>query len=150
MKKYVKQFDDFSCGPIAIINVLKFLGMPTNLKQLTKYKKACKTTSYHGTFEDDLNEALHRLIGKYAKVNQLEKKKFTTTRKMLRKGCCAVFLCPTYEGYHIELLFQKDRYTLFEINNGMGLPKIMEMSYEELKHLLTLDSEIWIIEPKKS
>jgi hypothetical protein len=42
--KYAKQRDRFSCSPIAIINMMKWLGVPCSVDEyLPMFKEACKT-----------------------------------------------------------------------------------------------------------
>ena len=44
MPVYVKQKDSHSCGPISIINALKWLGIKATLDLLPKLKEKCKTS----------------------------------------------------------------------------------------------------------
>lgn len=39
--RYVKQNDDYSCGPIAIINALKWIGRKASYGSLKRIQKAC-------------------------------------------------------------------------------------------------------------
>ena len=48
--KYAKQRDRFSCSPIAIINMMKWLGVPCSVDEyLPMFKEACKTKIKIGT-----------------------------------------------------------------------------------------------------
>jgi hypothetical protein len=57
--KYLRQRDDFSCGPIALMNVLKWAGYNITYKDHTRFVKMCKC-SKTGTFSDAFDDALRR------------------------------------------------------------------------------------------
>ena len=70
MTRYVRQLDEFRCGPIAILNVLKwagykmFWGQPVDQKLArTTLTYLCKTDDRSGTDDYDLQTALG-FIGK--------------------------------------------------------------------------------------
>jgi peptidase C39-like protein len=50
--KYIKQPDNYSCGPTAVINILKWLGKSASLADLPKIKRLCGTdiTGTHDTY----------------------------------------------------------------------------------------------------
>lgn len=64
MPRYVKQKDDSSCGPIAVINTLKWLGFNISYRWLDDVRDICKWTR-DGTSDLDLEKAL-----KYFKVKK--------------------------------------------------------------------------------
>jgi hypothetical protein len=59
--RFVNQRDDFSCGTIALLNALKWLGKDvTYRKDFNRIKCLCKTTT-KGTFISDIYSALRAL-----------------------------------------------------------------------------------------
>lgn len=62
--KYVKQPDGYSCGPVAIINVLKWLGRPATLADLPKIQRRCRTDK-SGTHDTYLTLGLVKSIKGY-------------------------------------------------------------------------------------
>lgn len=56
---YIKQTDDFSCGPVAIFNVLVALGVNADLN---KIKARCKATYDDGTLYNFLSSSLARSL----------------------------------------------------------------------------------------
>ena len=43
--KYVKQRDQYTCGPVALLNLDKWRGLSPTYKDLPRYKRLCKTDS---------------------------------------------------------------------------------------------------------
>jgi len=56
--RYIRQRDQFSCGPVAVINTLKFLGCNVTYKSLPLVQRLCKCKSPDGTNPEDLEQAL--------------------------------------------------------------------------------------------
>ena len=63
MPRYVRQYDRYSCGPVAIINALKWCGRSYSLKNdLRKFQHACRCGYMHGTRMSDLDWVLRKFI----------------------------------------------------------------------------------------
>jgi len=62
MTRYIRQQDEYSCGPHAIINAMKWLGMPATAADLPRLKEECHTTVGGGTWPKDLNIAIRKNI----------------------------------------------------------------------------------------
>lgn len=60
MKKvrYCKQYDDWSCGPIAVLNILKWAGYPHTTKHLPHLKRKLKHITGEGTYVYMMTEVL--------------------------------------------------------------------------------------------
>lgn len=56
--RYVSQRDSYSCGPIAIINTLKFLGINITYKALPYIRMLCNCKINYGTDEEDIENVL--------------------------------------------------------------------------------------------
>lgn len=56
--RYLNQRDGYSCGPIAIINVLKWLGHRATEDQLPYFRNLCSTSIKDGTSAEDISSAL--------------------------------------------------------------------------------------------
>lgn len=64
MPRYVKQKDNFNCGPVAVINTLKWLGFNISYDWLSDVRDACQCTR-NGTSDLDFEKAL-----KYFKIKK--------------------------------------------------------------------------------
>jgi uncharacterized protein YehS (DUF1456 family) len=60
MTRYVQQRDNTSCGPIAIINALKWANVKVTYKDLDKYVKKCRSHLKLGTWPRHLIGVLSR------------------------------------------------------------------------------------------
>lgn len=62
MIRYCKQQDNFSCGPVAIINAMKWRGMKASMDtHLGVLKKLCGTDK-NGTYPDDMGRVLKKFV----------------------------------------------------------------------------------------
>jgi hypothetical protein len=60
--RWIRQKDEYSCGPIAVANVLKWAGVPTSWKRSKRsLQKLCRTNKDLGTNENDMEAALRKL-----------------------------------------------------------------------------------------
>lgn len=62
MPKYTRQHDQFNCGPVALLNALKWAGYPYTLKDLPRLSRLCKCKpgDLGGTLTCDFDRALRR------------------------------------------------------------------------------------------
>jgi len=66
MRRYARQTDDYSCGPTAIINALKWSGFDMTLQLLPFFQHSCRTIDpvyfddwdKNGTFDSDFDRVL--------------------------------------------------------------------------------------------
>jgi len=59
MPRFVVQRDDFRCGPIAVLNALKWYGLPaTKKKHLRLLTEACDCHREFGTYWADMHRAI--------------------------------------------------------------------------------------------
>jgi len=64
MTRYIRQRDEYSCGPVAIVNAMKWLGFHTTAADLPRLKEECYTEVGSGTWPPDLNRAICRNISR--------------------------------------------------------------------------------------
>jgi hypothetical protein len=97
MPRYVKQRDEFRCGPVAIVNVLKWMGCDATAKLIPGLCKELRVTKDYGTSESDLERALARRgKGKFS----IRKDTHTSLKKIearIREGM-AVLLIYSHNG----------------------------------------------------
>ncbi len=62
--RYVKQRDHYSCGPVAIMNVLKWVGVRFNYQERIKVlQEACDCVPTRGTRHAAFDRALRHVVG---------------------------------------------------------------------------------------
>ena len=60
MTRFCKQRDEYSCGPVAILNLYKWIGVDYKYSDLPWLQLMCGTNK-DGTFDKDFNSALRYL-----------------------------------------------------------------------------------------
>jgi len=70
MTRYLKQRNDFSCGPTTIINAMRWLGIKTSRNDLRLITKECKT-SKDGTWPEDFERVLEKYIPRNMYIDDL-------------------------------------------------------------------------------
>ena len=58
MPRFIKQYDDYNCGPVAIVNALKWAGVKATHAHVKKFNCICKTTEDMGTTISAIHKAL--------------------------------------------------------------------------------------------
>lgn len=67
--RWVRQRDHYSCGPVAVLNILKWMGHPWTYKMLPALQVVCKCDVDVGTGRQNIERAMAKLgINKKRKV----------------------------------------------------------------------------------
>lgn len=122
--RYIKQRDDTSCGPVAIINVLKWLGCKVTYKYLDMARFLCKwydgSTGESGTTDRGLRHALNIL-----KIHAIHKssKSLKILDRHIEKGGIAIVEyvipgCSIEKGWHFALCVGKENDSYIIVNDG--------------------------------
>jgi len=81
MIRYTKQFDESSCGPISVINAIKWVGVSINRKSNLSYFRKIAKCDKHGTAHWDLD----LLLSVKAKPHLNIKKYIFVTWSLIKK-----------------------------------------------------------------
>jgi hypothetical protein len=143
--RYSKQYDYYSCGPIALLNALKWAGCNYSVKKdLDRIKKECKLQD-DGVFVNDF----HSAVKKESKDIFIYKRytKFTTDKMikhLLKGGSILLNYRFVYEDYgeeirHYTFIPQVKRNKFIAINNNIVNNKIKTVgtiSYDRMKKMI--------------
>lgn len=97
MPRYVRQRDRFRCGPVAILNALKWAGSDATARLLPKLSRETKCDPhYPGTWKEDLAVILRKRGKKYFSIRQDSRSSLKKIEECLRDGGSVLlcFLCP--------------------------------------------------------
>ncbi|MCI0527014.1 MAG: hypothetical protein L0Y56_06105 [Nitrospira sp.] len=86
MPRYTKQRDRYSCGPIAIINALRWAGEPASYERLSRLQALCDTKPGEGTMHSPFDRALRMMSGSVFSVQRVYRPKLRAMERHLRKG----------------------------------------------------------------
>lgn len=92
--RYVKQRDHYSCGPVAIMNILKWVGVKFNYRdRIEVLQEACKCSPPRGTKHAAFDKAL-RLVAELLPVDicvrRVHRPKLCQIEEHLRSGGAVV------------------------------------------------------------
>jgi hypothetical protein len=91
MRRYLRQRDHYSCGPVALINYHKWLGLPATGRQLKRYQRICKCRRPNGTHPHGFSTAVgktHHFVS------------YQNFKKYLQCGGCAIINAKVPSGRH--------------------------------------------------
>ena len=156
MVKYLKQRNSFSCGPIAIINAYKWLGLKYSYKNLKELEKELDCDS-SGTSHESIHLAL---LFKFNKVNRYQKPlnidKIISNFENKNNAMVLSFAYQEFDQINMHVCFvseYKDK--KFYIHNYSKLKAHYWISEQELSDLVNLSitepdgsryPNIWLIE----
>ena len=125
MVRFVKQRDRFRCGPVAILNALKFFGKKCTYSDLKKISVSCHCWGPGGTKESRLDEALRRLGKKYFRVRRTYNYSFDKIDEALRKNKLVIvdYVCVDENKKlrgHYSVLVRDKFYNYYAVNNYKG------------------------------
>ena len=143
--RYSKQYDYFSCGPIALLNAFKWAGCDYSLKKdLKRIKRACKL-EHDGVLVSDFHMALKKESKNILKYKRYIKFSVDDMISHLNKGGAIVlnyrFVLEDYgrEIRHFTLITGIKRNKFIVINNNIVKNKIKTIgtiSYEKMKKMI--------------
>lgn len=144
MPRYLKQYDDYSCGPTAILNALKWAGRSVAYR--THYKRAakgCRVTEGdykdRGTLSIDFDRTIRMLGKKYFSVRKVRSCTIQQLADHLENGGAAVLAHLEEDLYagqksiegHFSFWFASDGLTFTGANDG-GPGATITRSREEI------------------
>lgn len=114
--RFCKQKDHFSCGPIGIINALKFQGKQVSYKDLAYISKHVKCVSPNGTLVPDMHKFIKQFDMEYIAnihIKQID--------DILKVGD-AVLLCHigSHPNKHYSLIIDKREMDYYAVNYFFG------------------------------
>lgn len=141
--RYIKQRDDYSCGPVALINILKWLGRKCTYTDLAMVKRLCNCNQ-NGTNSHNMENALRVLGIKGKHVSNLN---LLEAVKHLEEGIILLdaFISEdedNIENYHYFLCVDYDDYHFHVINENYGETNTC-LTWREFEDYL--DCEAWLI-----
>lgn len=139
--RFVKQKDQYSCGPIAIMNALKWAGLPATYRtHFHKIRSLCKTTMSWGTTPDNMTMALL----KHSKYLNFTTKSLVTLKeieKHLDAGGAVILEYwfkdeKDYDGHYV-FIFREHGHDFMAVNAMLGSPAAQPCPRELLKSMLS-------------
>lgn len=136
MTKYVKQYDDYSCGPIAIFNILKWCD---ERPQYRLIKQICNPDVHLGTVHANFCKALQHFLPQHVSVRYLIQPDVDVVVQHLMVGgvaiVCEHWTADDVEGEHYYCVAaSKDTDSFVVINRDNKAKKLF--NYDELKNSL--------------
>lgn len=149
---YLKQLDDYSCGPIALLNTLIWSGCKNiSHKDLVEAEERCNTDK-DGTYDSDLNSALRSLQFNYSVVKP-RNVNFKRMQDHLKLGGAIIGAYKETGGlkeWHYSLFISHPKmkdvaWNVVNYSNGYTCTEMLDMPslwmYERLDK-----SAIWLLE----
>ena len=143
--RYSKQYNYFSCGPIALLNALKWAGCNYSLKNdLKRIKKLCKLDN-DGVLVSDFHSALKKESKNILKYKRYIKFSINNMISHLNNGGSIIlnyrFVFEDYgeEIRHFTLITSIRRNKFIAINNNIVNNKIKTtgtISYDKMKEMI--------------
>lgn len=125
MVRFVKQRDRFRCGPVAILNALKFFGKKCDYSYLKRISNSCHCWGKDGTKSGKFDKALRRLGKRFFRVRRTYNCSFDKIDGALRKNKLVIVNYTwiderkTPHG-HYTVLVRDESYNYYAINNYRG------------------------------
>jgi hypothetical protein len=166
MPRYLKQYDDYSCGPTAILNALKWAGASvsyrSHYKRVAKYCKVAEgDLKDRGTLSPDLDRTLRTLGRRYLTVRKVRSCTIQQLADHLQNGGAAILAHVEGEGTlyagqdeaegHFSFWFDSDGLTFTGANDGGDSATIVRSRKEMIhkikkrKHAGAMYPEVWLL-----
>lgn len=156
MIRYKKQTDKFRCGPVAILNALKWAGIRADLEDISK-KAKCRPFP-HGTTCPELHNALLK-FEKFIKIRITCTVNIEFIRNQLSNGRSIIYNYEYYDkeddrkyGHYFFIdSMSKTGKSLYLVNYKLNGPARIRMTTKKFVNQCirgNSDPTVWIIEKK--
>lgn len=139
--RFVRQRDNFTCGPVSIFNALKWAGFSSTYKQhFFKIKFYCKTTYDWGTTPENITKTL----SKYSKYLSFSRKELITLKEIdvhLNNGGAIILeywfkeANKLYDGHYV-FIFRENEHDFIAVNGMEGPLTVQPCPRNMLKGML--------------
>lgn len=145
--RYIRQSDTFSCGPIAIMNVAKWIGIRATIKDHHMFlRNLCGTTIEAGTQEHGLMKGLRFALGNRAKVKHRFRPTLASIEGNLRLGRAVILMHSIgTAAFHYILITMDQDGNMSSVNSTRGKTREC-LDRTMLKKYLRRFSRAWFIE----
>lgn len=148
--RYIRQPDEISCGPTAILNALKWAGLPVTHDDLPKIQFACKTanaidpndTENAGTYDHDFDRTLRYAGAPAFKVKRKSNFSFKSVKDHLLAGGA---VCIGYyweekgqEGAHFAIIERIEGGYWITVNDHLSKTAVKRRKEATVRKWLTL------------
>ena len=145
--KWVRQRDSYSCGPVSVINVLKWKQYPITYASLPALRKLCKCHPATGTDKEDLEAALRVLGIRFKRTMGPTMKEID--QHLSKGGVVLINYCITVGHYALCVGRSNKTYTMVNAYDDFTLSTLAR---NEVKYMLEwwLDGQehwVWFIYP---
>jgi len=132
MTRFCKQRDDYSCGPIALLNIDKFFGRRVTYKDLPRYRKRVRC-------EKKIGGTATRYISKV--LGRAGRKTWPAAKRFLKNGCIAV---QTKRVGHFYLMVTNGHGDIGIVNYCNG-PCALHVSVQRASQMLRHAYRTWYV-----
>lgn len=119
-KQYFAQKDNYSCGPIALMNVLSWAGYYVSKNSLSAYQNMCNCVKDIGTGDQDFDKAL-KFFEKYKVKGPIRTKStYVIDKALAQKQICVLAFHIRVHGQksgHFTVLLRKKGFRYITLNN---------------------------------
>ncbi len=141
--RYCNQREKYSCGPVAILNALKWAGLKKTYKDVKEIEKGCPPDDYRiGGINPNNFTRLFYKYGEHLIIRYRKNINIGELDKHLEMGHAAVINLRRFnfnrgwEGHYFLVIGKSELAKCFKVVNGYGKPATIWMSRKEfIKHL---------------
>lgn len=129
MWRFIRQRDDYSCGPTAVLNAAKWAGLRYTYRDLDYLRTLCRTVPEHGTGDQDLENGLRQTLKPVATVQRGGRMTHLQAIRFLENPHHAMVLMYQWktgqetEGHYI-FAFGDGKRRIFLVNAHVGPPTV--------------------------
>lgn len=142
--RYTRQYNQVECGPVAVLNALKWVGGAWTYKKHIAFIKAyCEYDTISGTHMRDVRRALKHFVGKAVRSRVEPILHLDQIKNHIAKGGAIILLYRTSpDSFHFSFVVEhhEKKGKLLWVNNTMQRPKIT-VTPEELELIIMSQSQ---------
>ena len=144
MKRYVRQQDDWSCSPRAVLNALKWRGDKATIKShLTLLTEDCKTEKNVGTYQSNVIKTLKKYNFKVCVTRDYQR-----VKRELQNGKSVILNhLDLADDWHHSFWYKYENGKFYGANVEQDLPEKTEFSHQWFKSYLAGEASALILTP---
>ena len=135
MPRWIKQRNSYSCGPVAMLNVLKWAGLDVSYNQhFEEWSEHCRCDE---TGTNALGRALKKL-SRFVLVGKPESSNLRRIKSQAKRGCGIILYSAAFDftepgliACHLSFIPEATKYSVFMTNGAFGHSYIPDYFFKQ-------------------
>lgn len=145
---YLSQRDKFRCGPVAIINALRWAGEDCDYKgNIQRFSQQCQCEAGSGTRHRTFERTLRKVGKRIFEVELVREPSYASMERSLKAGKALIWNFQHERGRHYALIVAATDKTIVIANykQGVALSHVPQETVKKITEQRDTQQKVWVL-----